>query len=491
MGKSKLIDSLKTLDEKEFRRFGMFVSSPFFNTNHTLVKLYDILKMNYPEFKNENIGKEEIFSELYPGIQYKDGTIRNLFSDLTELLHKFFIENELELNINEKNLMLLRQLDKRKLDSSFKNSLNEFESSLNSKSKIGYSFFYFNREFEELKVNFLLERGRQKSICNNILKRSEYSVYNFIIYLLNDIHDLKINEDAYNAKYKFNLAREIADKIDYARVLEIIGKSTPELAGIFKLFLYEGLAFIKIEKDEYYYEFKKMFFENYEKLSRNTINTFFISLENICIEKIFKGNEIFIKEELEVFKEILRRKAYKEDPQKKFSIYLFRNIILTALSNNEINWMEDFLKEYSAELPEEFREDMENFTHGLIYFEMGYYHQALNIISRINDKADIFKLTLYTLKLKIFYEIGELDSAEYLLDSYHHFITQNKTVSDRFKKTNKNFLKAYQILLNAKAQIYGNDKPALLKKLINKEKYFKEKAWLLKKIKNQENSQNS
>lgn len=479
MVNSKLIDSLKTLDDKEIKRFGAFISSPFFNTNSTLIKLFDILKKHYPKFSSKKLEKENIFARLYPGIEYKDGTFRNLLSDLAVLVQKFLIQTNFETDFNEINLRLLRQLDERKLDNLYASRLNDCSKSV--ESIISYSFFQDARMLEDTKVNYALKRGMQKSICENVLRRSEYNIYNFVINLLVDLNDLKINQDAYNAKYKHNLANEFSEKIDFNRIIEVIENSSPEYSHILKLFIYEGLAFLNAEDEQYYFKFKKMFFDNYNRLSENSKDNLFTSLENICIEKIFNGNDDFITEQFAVFKERLHRKAYKDETG-DFNLYLFRNIALTAISNNEIAWLENFLSDYINELAGEFRGDMKNFVSALICFEKGEYHDSANNISRVNDKADIFKYTVYTLRLKIFFETDEHESAEYVLDSYSHYLNQSKSVSERFRNSNKEFLKVYQVLIKNKFHKYDKLEVSGLKEQIKKTKYFKEKTWLLKKI---------
>ncbi len=478
---NKVIDSLKTLDAEEFKRFGLFLESPFFNTNPSIVKLYNILRKYYPAFESRYLRKENVFKTLYPGSYYKDGTIRNLLSDLAFLLQRFLMQSDFEKDSNEKYIRLLRQLDERRIDGWFPGILKKLEISIKKGSNIGYSYFDLVRQLEERKINYALMRGQQKAICSNILKRSEYFIYNYVIHLLNQIHDLKINEDAYNAKYEFNLAKELADKIDFKRVLEVIEATEPDLAEIFKLFLYEGLAFLKIDDDKYYYVFKKMFFDKLDILNTNTVDSLFTSIENICIEKIYNGNMKFVEEQFNIFNERLMRNAYKDETN-NFNIYLLRNIVLTAISNDKIDWLENFIKNYSIEIAAEFREDMENFVSALISFERGAYSDSLNYISRTVDKAEIFKYTFYSLKLKIFFEINDFDSAEYLLDSYNHFVSQNKIVSVRFKNSNRNFLKAYQILLKNKFRKADVYEIRQLKQFIANQKYFKEKTWFLRKI---------
>ena len=93
MIKSSLIEAFKTFSPKEIKEFAEFVSSPFFNKNINVIKLFELIRKNYPEFESAKIEKEKIFSKLFPGKPYKDSTLRLLMYYLYELVEKFLAYN--------------------------------------------------------------------------------------------------------------------------------------------------------------------------------------------------------------------------------------------------------------------------------------------------------------------------------------------------------------------------------------------------------------
>ncbi len=82
MEKSSIISVLRTFSSQEIKRFGLYLHSPFFNANTNIVKMYDIIKKNYPDFKNNKLTKEFIFKKLYPKEKYNDERMRFLMSEL-------------------------------------------------------------------------------------------------------------------------------------------------------------------------------------------------------------------------------------------------------------------------------------------------------------------------------------------------------------------------------------------------------------------------
>ncbi len=82
MRSSKLLNLLKTFSLKEIKSFGIFLASPFYNTNNDLIQFYDYIKQYHPVFSDSKLSKELIFLHLYPGSPYHDKKIRYLMSDL-------------------------------------------------------------------------------------------------------------------------------------------------------------------------------------------------------------------------------------------------------------------------------------------------------------------------------------------------------------------------------------------------------------------------
>src|SRR5260221_1031452 len=85
----KLIDVLVSLNKKEFRNFGEFVSSDYFNKNKNVIKLYDVLSKYYPKFANKNLTVGKIFNKVFKDEKFNYPKINNVISDLYKLSERF------------------------------------------------------------------------------------------------------------------------------------------------------------------------------------------------------------------------------------------------------------------------------------------------------------------------------------------------------------------------------------------------------------------
>ena len=110
-------------------------------------------------------------------------------------------------------------------------------------------------------------------------------------------------------------------------------------------------------------------------------------------------------------------------------------------------------------------------------FYKNNYSEALEHISRIKSEAHPITLDIYILKLKIFYKLGHYDSAVSVGDSFRHYISGNKLLSDFHKITLINFLKYFKLIIRLTLKP-GKAKLVKLLSEIDSSNYTKEKKWL-------------
>lgn len=92
---SKLGQFISTLKSEEFKEWEAFISSPFFNTNQNVLKLWKILMPHHPELNQPTLTKEKIYKRIFKS-EYKDLKMRKLMSATVKLLEKFWVYSKLE-----------------------------------------------------------------------------------------------------------------------------------------------------------------------------------------------------------------------------------------------------------------------------------------------------------------------------------------------------------------------------------------------------------
>ena len=200
MKNTNLIQLLKCFSKEEVREFGKFVKSPFFNNRKDVSKYYDILKKYHPGFNDDIISNEKIFKELYPGIKYDANDIVRLNSYLFNLGKDFLVISGVRDDEYTYKYMLLTSLDAHRADNLFEKEFQKTDDFL-SGEMLHNDFFLKKSQIETLKTNFYLIRNNQKAICENVINKSVYNIYNFIIGLSVSFHDMFANKYTYNFDY--------------------------------------------------------------------------------------------------------------------------------------------------------------------------------------------------------------------------------------------------------------------------------------------------
>src|SRR5579862_1783527 len=88
MDKSKLIKTLKKLSEEEFRDFDIFVRSPYFNTNHDLVRLLALIEKE-GILHQSLISEALVLKKMYPTKRHHPRKLTDLMYQLNNLLEEF------------------------------------------------------------------------------------------------------------------------------------------------------------------------------------------------------------------------------------------------------------------------------------------------------------------------------------------------------------------------------------------------------------------
>src|SRR6188768_2140262 len=129
MLKTDLIKFLSTLNVNEFKKFGKFLESTYFNSNAKLIEFYDILKVHYPDFQSLELSKENVFRKLYKEDKVVLGTMYYLISEMESLLEKFVsIEKIKPFTLD---LTLLEELNELGINSLYDKKYNEIKRKLN------------------------------------------------------------------------------------------------------------------------------------------------------------------------------------------------------------------------------------------------------------------------------------------------------------------------------------------------------------------------
>jgi hypothetical protein len=177
---------------------------------------------------------------------------------------------------------------------------------------------------------------------------------------------------------------------------------------------------------------------------------------------------------------MLEHNAYSHSETEYMQVMIYRNIVLSSITLRELKWLEYFIENYTDYLQPEYREDLKNLSYTNLYYAKKEFEKALSCASKINHEFFLFKFDLKNLMLIIYYELDHFESAYSMVDSYKHYLSNSKEITNFYKVPLNNFLKLYFDLLKIKSR-QSKEKASFIKNKITNESKIISKKWLLEK----------
>ncbi len=481
MNKSKLVILIRSFSSEELKRFNDFLKSPYYNKNDTLVRYFTELKKHYPDFLADKVTKELIYEKLFKGKKYNEQVMRNLTTELNKLCKEFLIVEFNRKDLYENKLNLLKQMIPRKADSIFLSELKIFESELKQVSEMSERNFYYLYQLEDAKIGFHLERNEQPLVFNKILKSGEYLILFFLLNLTKTISNLNVNKQSFNVKYDTNLTQEFFERTEIVEIINYMKVNGIEFSETAELYYYRIICNMSPYDETHYFKFKELVLKNLTLLNRIEVYGLFNALEIYCLFKINSGNSRYNKELFDVFNLEIEKGFYRYSESSPVTYMKFRNTYLTALSLKKLDWVEKFIANYKEHIIESDRESVIKIAYAMLDFERGNFEKVLESIALIKTKFIYLKIDVRNLTLMSFYELGYTESALQMIDSFKHFVSESKAMTDVFKENHYRFVNSLYSLIMYKEKDQTDKLLELKEKLMDFRK-DRRASWLIDKI---------
>lgn len=474
MLKSSLIEAFKSFTPQEMKDFSEFVSSPYFNKNINVIKLFEIIRKNYPEFEEDKIEKEKVYKKIFPGKSYKDSTIRLLMFYLYEIVEKYLAYTRFTHNDTYYAEILLKELHARGLYKEFEKNIEKINEEI-EKVEVKDENFYMNRfifryEYLSYASNFV-EGKYEKFVGKDDI---EFVSQNLTYYYL--IRILKFYSIALNMMLLYNV------KIETSIFENIMKNFNPEaFREVPMIGIYYNTIMILLEPDEekYYYDLKKLVFENEESIEKNTLSDLYINLENYCHRKSRTGSLAFVEEALEIYNAELRVGACFSNGLMPYSFY--NSYVVTASRLKRFDTGQEFIEKYKDSLSPEHREGYYNYCTSFLEFDRGNFEKSLEYLSKARLDDVYIKMDVRVLQSRIYYELKWHIPLQSLLDTFKKTVQNNKVIPELRKKYFLMFIRYLNQLNNLK-QKQDSSKARELKRTLEEDEFFPNKLWVNAKV---------
>lgn len=484
------LEILSSLTRDELKSFRRFLISPYFNRSQKVVKLYDRLIKYYPSFDNTAISKENLHKHISPERPYNEITMRRLLLDLQKLCEKFMTQTFLEKKEAETRLFAIEELAIRGTERMHAHSVRDVKNILAKNEVIDADtcMNFFRLETEQ----FYFKMIYGKVDKNSFVESEAAKLINGISYLISYfmLEAIKHNDVLLNYSRSFNVKgndrfiSQFINLFDLERLEIFMKEHSLAGHGIIKAYINTLRAYLYMDNDFYYKEFRKSLYDNLEKLSNTDVHFLFARIIGYCILKSRKSEkflEFFEKEQFDHYKTLLENKYYETPANKYIPTDLFRNVLIQAAKLGELQWMEDFIEDYGRLLHPQRRPEVLLYANAMLYFERNAYDEALNCLSRITSEEFSYRIDIRNLYIRIYFEQEDYESALSAARSFRKFLKENPMVAEDKKASNLQFTASVIKLINYHNTNSKTDLTSL-EMQIRKSENSISKFWLLDKV---------
>lgn len=484
MKENKLITILKTFSKEEMKKFGLFISSPYFNRQRDFKPLYSILKNNHPSFPPDEFTDEKLFSKLYPNDKFERKkaslSIRVLFSQITNLAKKFIVYDMFEsggISFEYNNILASGLRDKNLLKDVYK-LLSENSEQLDSGNN--YHLNYTERlKLNRAMINVLFEMNDMRKITEPMKNDLLYAyafIFHHISYYLTNSMVIKYN---YNITFSgFELIKSFIEGFDpvlFERECSDDGYETKNIT----LFNYYITRSRFDETDiESLLTAMDIYMKMFPKIPQISRYSFFQNLFN-RFERRISYNRAYLEKANELVDFIFEQGIYSHKDDTFLKAGLYNTTLLNKAALLNAKELRDFIDKYVDKTSPELRADLREYSMSYVCFKEKYYEKCLRIISKNDSLDNFFKIGKYKLKMCSLYELGLIEETHYALDSFEHFLRRKKDIGPILIEENLAFTKGIKQLLQLKS---GNGKdinPKSLETINNNTLYG---DWLKEKV---------
>lgn len=473
MRESKLTEMVKGVSPGEFKKFGEFLNSPYHNKSRKIIQLYELINFNYDGFDANIITNDKIAKAIFNGEGDKDQNVRTLISSFTSLLEEFLILEELNSNVIEGKTFLLRSLRDRNILKTFDMVSKEIAEIQQKDFNRNTDYYYNEFTFNEIALN-LHGEDLDLDLDKSYLEMSKNADHLFIVTklkVLNTVISRRILSgiSIYKTYWAVeNILKYIEKNIDD------IEKEHPIIYSEYKILM----MIIEPESTKHFHDLEKHVFHNIARYNEDELEQVYYSLSNYCVNKIALGVDNFVNELYKIHANFEKTGFYTKNKNLQYTDFI--GVIICGLNMKHFKWVDHFFETYKGNIASEVKRDTINLSSALIAFQLKKYKECIGYLNKVGYKFTYFYLKSKETLIKAYYELGETESLEAVVDAAKHYLKRHKEMlSIHYQR--------YILFLNYVTNLMKLDKKQkpelkILMKKLDENRTTVARVWLIEKI---------
>jgi hypothetical protein len=174
------------------------------------------------------------------------------------------------------------------------------------------------------------------------------------------------------------------------------------------------------DADAHFLALKQTFERLQDRLADDELRNASLFAVNYCIGRLNRGDKTYVQEAFQLYMLGLKQGYLLENGY--LSDYAYKNIARLGIALGEVGWVRQFLDDYRPKLHPAKRENAYGYNLAFYFFQQGDYAQAMPLLQQLTFRDTLNKLDARRLLLRSYYELGEYNALESLLDSFSLFL---------------------------------------------------------------------
>lgn len=461
------------LSEKEMRRFGKFLLSPFFNTEKRFVQLFELIRSS-----RGPITREKIAQEIYgSGVNSNDTRCRKLVSEFMDLFRKYLSELETESDIISRKFALMKQLSKRGLNEDYLREAKKTEELIGSAALKNEN--YYSRMLELYINRYRIEGFNYNSWENDLSflvgKFLDRYFTNLKVYLYQRFQSIEIS---YHPQSKLQ-------RTFHRSVHEYIKKNKDELLEehsdtYLQFIIYEMIA--NPDQKELFDECM-LILGHLDQNPEIECKAYYEGLINYFTLLVNSGRTEFEQNIFVIAKILVEQDSFKSG----IEVNDFKIIIEAAIGLKEYDWAEEFAEHCKSYINDRYRESIYSACMAKIAFFKKEYTRARSYISKVVYDDFSRYIEAKFIECRILYEDRKIDELLLTADSAIKYLGSHREIGTQLKERYSTFLRFMRMLVNIyELKQAKQDVDYEIRKfeseICSREQIFYGEEWIIEKI---------
>lgn len=448
MIKNKAIDVIITFSPEELKLFHLYLESPYFNSNKSLIKLFSEIRKAITANKTGAMTEELLYGKIHKGKKYNYGIMKNLMSELFKQAEKFLVINVNNNSVKEpgQQILLLGELDRRELDDHFAHTFAKIKDRING-GKITQGYYSDLCALYEREKDFHISRSNINKCSASVLNIIEYT-FPHIVSVLADAYALQYTaEHSSNYKPKTDLVKRLISQLNIEDFILFIESSAIKDKEDMLIRLKSTRLLWGSGSDEEYYRLRDSVFMNAKLYSNQMLYTLINNYLLLYAEKrASEGSAEFFAEKFSLFRKMFSHVKMNSEGVGYIFLSSYLDTVLSGIRLGETEYVTRFTERFRKDVDPSVREVAYRLARAYIFAAEKNYEACLKELAHTGQADFHVKLRTKFLYLKCCLELGLFEQGFSMIDSFKKYVADTRELHPDFRKKLNDSIKTYTAL---------------------------------------------